>query len=280
MSEAANDWTQKLPESLRGSKLVVDSKTEENFWKRIEDQQRHLGNSIRIPSNEASPEDLKDFSDKIQKRVPNLLELPKSDDDAEYSRVFSKLGKPEKADKYSVDGVQDLRLSDNDLASLRQAAYESDLTQRQFLKMVKKVNTDRDSSIKQNGEVRIADEKKLRSEWGAAFDERVSQVEKFLADSGAPEYLRDQFKGGSFSSEQMKWMHGMSKRMGEGSDLSGTPTQQTGGSSVGKLDPLEASQRLDEIYRNKAHPFHKPNDPAYKTALARVLELVALSNPE
>jgi len=275
----SEDWKAKLPEGIRASKLVADAKTEENFWKRIEDQQRHLGGSIRIPSGEASPEQWAEFNEKLRTRVPGLLEIPKSDDDAEYSKVYQKLGKPDKADKYSVESIKDLKLDAETLSELRQTAYDSDLTQRQFVKLANKVNAERAGAFDKYKGEREADEKGLRAEWGVTFDDRIAQIDRFLADSGAPEGVREQLKNKEITSDQVRWLHKMSKRMNEGSELSDLNTNVNVNKDALRLDPIEANARLDEIYANKNHAYHRPGDPGYKDAVARVVQLVGWANP-
>jgi hypothetical protein len=86
-------------------------------------------------------------------------------------------------------------------------------------------------------------------------------------------------KAGNVPAEQMKWLQGLAKRLGEGAPLSGDANEAARSAAVGKLDPMEASQRLDEIYANKNHPFHKSSHPDYKAAVDRVMSLMRMVNP-
>ena len=281
MSESQNlDWAQKLPESLRGSKLVLDAKTEDNFWKRIQDQQQYLGNSLQIPSTEASPEQWAEFAGKVNQRVPNLVMIPNDDSDDAYLSVFNKLGRPEVADKYDVRGIENLAIPDNELSALKQTAYESGLTQRQFAKLANKLNKSHADSMATAGINSAQERAALKSEWGEAVEDRLGVVANFMQDSGAPAHALEALKAGKLPAQQVKWLYAMASRMGEGAPLADGANPSGGNGGSGALTPTEATLRLDEIYNNKNHPYHHPATPAYQDAVNQVLKLVRMSNPE
>ncbi|MCK5714796.1 MAG: hypothetical protein KAH64_02455, partial [Nitrosomonadaceae bacterium] len=81
MSEGENNnWYDSFPESVQQWDEVQNSSGPEQFWQRITSHRQHIGQSIRIPSDEASADDMNAFYDKLQKRVPNLMPVPDIDD--------------------------------------------------------------------------------------------------------------------------------------------------------------------------------------------------------
>jgi len=277
--EANLEWANKLPDNIRGSKLVLDAKTEENFWKRIQDQQQYLGNSIQIPSSEASKEQWEEFAQKIKTRVPSLLSVPTGDSDDAYFEMFNKLGRPDAHDKYDVKGIENLIIPDGELNALKQTAHESGLTQRQFMKLANKLNKSHAENMATAGTNIAAEQKALRTEWGEATDTRLEAVANFMQDSGAPEHAIAAFKAGRLPAQQVKWIYQMAARMGEGNPLASAGSQASGDSSKGVLTPYEANMRLEEIYANRDHPYHHTGRTGYKEAVDQVMRLVRMANP-
>ena len=79
------------------------------------------------------------------------------------------------------------------------------------------------------------------------------------------------FENGQLSSDFVKWAHGLATSIGsEGTNFGGNdPSIDT------RMTPQEAKEKIDEIYANKDHAFHK-GDPA---AMKRMIELVTAANP-
>jgi len=277
--EQSLEWASKLPESIRGSKLVLDSKTEENFWKRIQDQQQYLGNSIQIPSPEASKEQWEEFSQKIKTRVPNLLSVPTEDSEDAYLEMFNKLGRPDAHDKYDVKSIENFIIPEGELAMLKKTAHESGLTQRQFIKLANKLNASHVENMATMGTNVAAEQKSLRTEWGEATDQRLEVVANFMQDSGAPEHAIAAFKAGRLPAQQVKWIYQMASRMGEGNPLASAGSQAAGGGDKSALTPYEANMRLEEIYANRDHPYHHTGRTGYKEAVDQVMRLVRMANP-
>jgi hypothetical protein len=102
--------------------------------KSYKEQKAFIGNSIRPPGPDASPEARKEFYEKLQKHAPDLV--PFRDGDAEAEKVvWGRLGRPDKREAYEFkvpDGV------DINIEALRDAAEAGGMTKGQFTKLAEK----------------------------------------------------------------------------------------------------------------------------------------------
>lgn len=269
MSE--QDWREKLPESVRALSIVQTTETEEMFWKRIADQQSHLGQSIRIPSGEASPEVMAEFREKLKSRIPSLMEVPAEDDDAGYLAVLEKLGKPSKADEYALPSIDGYQFSPEESAALREMGANSNMTKKQFAdfaKQVARTNAAKQESMKGMLE---AERDAIKKDWGMAAEEKYADLTQFAKDTNAPPALIAALEGRTATVSELKWLEGMRKNGVEKPNISqqhgsaGAPTQ---------LTPYEARERINEILNNPTHGYHRME----KTAVARMLELQVAAN--
>ncbi len=268
MSE--QDWREKIPESVRSLSIVQTTDTEETFWKRIADQQSFLGQSIRIPSGDASPEAQAEFREKLKSRIPSLIEVPAEDDIEGYNAVLAKLGRPDKAEDYVLAAVDGYEVSDAETAYLRGVANESGMTKKQFEKFSKKFiegnaaqRADMESAI--NGE-----REGIKKEWGMAVEEKYSALTDFAKTTGAPPSVVASLENRTASVAELKWLEGLQKAGVEKPAISA----QQGSQGAGVMTPYEARERINEILNNPTHGYHRME----KQAVARMLDLQRAAN--
>lgn len=258
MTEAAAEnqghWAESFPAEVQGWDEVTNSEGSEQFWQRIGSHRKHIGNSIRLPSEEASVEDMNTFYDKLQKRVPNLMPTPSLDDPDAVNAVMAKLGMPENATGYEDITGDDISFNDGQLDSLKELAMGAGLTKSQFNKLAKQVGLNTAGDMQKVTELQEAANTKLKEEWGMTAEDRLNEANNFLSQSNAPQSLIDAMSNKQLDADTTMWLHSLSQGMSESSEASG---QNNGAPSDGKLTPYEAQERINEMLNNKEHPYHR-----------------------
>ena len=103
----SEEWKATLPESLQSWDEVTNSDSPEKFWEQMSNQRKLIGDSIRIPSEEAGDDSWNAFNEKIMNKVPTLMRTPNSDDSDSINDVLKRLGKPEDVDGYKLLDITD-----------------------------------------------------------------------------------------------------------------------------------------------------------------------------
>lgn len=272
------DWrvTHIADEHLRGNPAIRDFDSVEGLVKNFIDLQSHVGNSIRIPSEDAGPEAVKEFHKRLGEKVPGLMPVPNSDDPESLETVYRQLGKPEAPDQYTIPDVGE-NVDHSTTEKFREVAHRHGLTQKQFEGIVKDITTTNVQASEQSQAAHDAEMKDLRDkEWGVAFDDNFQLALDVAEQTDAPPELVEAIKGNKATAATLKWLHGIGKQMvGEGNSLT-----RDKGQGDGSMTPAEAQARISEILNNKQHAYWNISDPGHKNALNRMLDLQKMANPQ
>jgi len=264
--EGGESWLASLPEELQISPDLQDIKSVEALAENFIERGKHVGASIRIPSEDASKEDWSKFHSRLVERVPNLMPTPDFTDKDSVNDIMTRMGKPEAAGKYKDPEGMELPNG----ADLRELAFNLNLTQSQYEGLVKgtfdKMNSDNEVSALQQTENLM----NLKKDWGLAFDEKIGRVGALLEIMEAPEPLKNAFKENAMDTALVKWLDDISAAIGtEGGNLFNEETEV--------MTPLDAQTRLDEIMSNMDHPYWDQGKTGHKAAVMEVEELTAAS---
>ena len=240
-----------LPEDIRNSKSLDNIKDISDLVTQHVNAQSLIGNSLRIPSENAGQEDRQKFYDKVLKHAPDLMPKPNLEDEAAMNMVYSQLGRPADSGSYQLEGVT---LPDD----MKKAAHEAGLTQEQFEKVYSNfvkpsldANTQHLSKVKEGREA-------LAKEWGFAFQTKEQQAHAILQKTNAPTALVQAAANGELNAETLKWVDGLVTSIGkEGLDA------VNHGEASGRMTPAEAKAQIQEIlnnpdYRNAKSVNQKP----------------------
>jgi hypothetical protein len=267
------DWFAKLPEELHAS--VGKFSSQEELARSYQNLQSMAGTSIRIPGEDASDKDRETFISKLSKAAPELMIKPDMKGENVHE-VMRSLGMPETADDYKtpkLDGV--VIPGEEQLASFRQVAHKSGLTNAQFQALVgnlSEIDTKNDTEAHNAFAVSVAD---LRNEWGNSYGDRYRAAAEIAKKTGAPPEVQDMFTQGTIHTDTIRWMYDLHKAFGsEGSEL----TLQPAGERINE-GPVEAKAKLAEIMNNKQHAYWKSGHPDNSEAIKRVVELQRQANP-
>lgn len=273
MSEAENtNWSDSFPDEVKQWDEVANSQSADQFWQRISSHRKHLGQSIRIPSEEASTEDMNAFYDKLQKRAPNLMPVPDQDDPDAVKAVFSRLGLPEEATQYGDIEDESLQFNEGQLDTLKGLAFNAGLTKSQFEALAKQVGAKTAEELQAAKEAQEAAQGTLKEQWGMTAEDKLKETKAFLERSNAPQNLVELMASNAVDAETTLWLHKLSEGMGENNEMSNQNNDAGGGN--GTLAPYEAQERINEMLNNRQHPYHRGD----ARARSRMRELMAMAN--
>jgi hypothetical protein len=209
-----------------------------------------LESAVRVPSQDASSDDHAKFVQDIISKVPNLMVKPT--DSEGYSKVFTAMGKPEKADEYTMPSIEGIPVDSNRQEMLKNLAHANNLTKDQFSGMAQSMLEADKAVADSNDLVRQEQVKSLQEKWGLAYPDHMGKaVQSFNEASGQ--------KVESLNPEMAEVFYNVAKQLGVQAPQIGD--QITANIAQG-FSPAEAEIRMDEILRNKEHIMHQPQSAA------------------
>ncbi len=172
-----------------------------------------------------------------------LLRLPKDEAAPEWADVWTKLGRPEKPDGYTFEGIEDMP----GLDGFRQAAHEAGLPTKAAQKLAGWYAQHQDQ---QREQMRASTEQALRQEWGAAYEERIHSAKKLVEQVGGKEMI-DFVERSGFGNHPtvIKMLAKLAGQVAEPGALKGGG----GGSQpgAGALSPAEAKAEWEQLQRDR-----------------------------
>ncbi len=264
-------WRDTLPEDMRNNPSLLTTKDVPSLAKQFIDQQAHLGNSIRVPSADAGPEDRKAFHEKLIAKVPGLILRPDMTNAESLEAFHRMVGRPDKPEEYElVEG-----LTDNDYTNLlRTAAHKQGLNKTQFKELVSIFPAIAKEAAKAAEKQAFDNKEAVTKEWGAATAKNTAIAASVAEKTGAPPELVKAISEGNAGLPTLKWLHSLAAHFGgEGkhfAGVSGTPAPMT---------PAEATARIAEVRNNRQHPVWNARDPLHAQAVLDWAELHRFVKP-
>ena len=100
------DWRDSLEnEELKGNESLKSFENIDGLAKAFVETKAMVGNSIRIPSEEASDEDRAAFYNKLMERAPALMLRPDPDSSEQMNEFHRMMGVPEDETGYDYEGT-------------------------------------------------------------------------------------------------------------------------------------------------------------------------------
>jgi hypothetical protein len=259
---APEEWLKTLPEDLRAEPALKDFKDTASLAKAFRDTKAMVGTSIRPPGPEASPEQKKEFVEKILKADANLMYLAPDAPKEAVDALWTKLGRPGKPEDYKLEGTETP-------AELRALAAQAGLTQAQFAVLAQQAQAQTTAQQK----ALEAGWGALRTEWGMAFDEKVASVAAVAKKLGVPDEAIAALGKGQWDPAQVKIWANVAKAIGTSPNE--IPGQQGAGSTT--ITPAEANARIAELMQNKA--FFDESHPSNRALREKFMEYLKLADP-
>lgn len=274
MSEDNNNYeafVQTLPEDIQTLGMARDSTSPEQFWKRVSDNNSFAGQSIRIPSSEASADDMSAFYSKLQAKVPDLLRAPNLDDQDSVTAVMQTLGMPSEAKAYEDVTGETVEFAEGQQEAIKNLALKAGLTRAQYKALAESIGADARTATGEAAKLQKESDARLQAEWGLAAEAKYQQAISFAKAGGAPEGLMSKLDSRTADADTVLWLSGMANKIGESSDATSQANQDPT-----QITPYEAEQQMLEIRNNKNHPYYK-GDPRSQE---KMHQLMKAANPE
>ena len=190
--------------------------------------------------------------------VPN-----KNSTEDQWNEVYSKLGRPESADKYALNIESEAVVMDEGaIKSFAEQSHKLGLNNTQAQGILEFYKNNMESSAKQatvNTETAQAQaETELRAEWGKEFDSNVSKASALAKANMNPEILDLQMQDGTRIGDHPEIIKGFAKIA---SMLSEDKLVSTESESVNSMKDLQSeiaaiTNDTDGPYWNNKHPDH------------------------
>ena len=190
--------------------------------------------------------------------VPN-----KNSTDDQWNEVYDKLGRPESADKYSLNAKSEVvPIDDNAIKQFAENAHQLGLNNKQaqgileFYKnnmegMAQQAKVDTETAQAQSTQ-------QLRQEWGREFDTNIKKAGALAKANMNPEILDMQLKDGMRLGDHPEIIKGFAKIAGMMSEdkIVSTESENVSSNTDVETEISEIMNNKDGPYWNRSHPDH------------------------
>ncbi len=262
---ASESWHSGLSEEYRGNESLSQIPDLNTLAKSYLDAQQYAGGSIRIPGEDASTDDWTAFNSKLTAKVPTLLNLP-SDESEARNAMYSRLGRPDTAQGYKVEGAD---------PDFLEWAHENGLSTAQVKAWQENTAAQGQEADDANDQQMQDSDDLLRKEWGHAYDAKLAQAKNAVlayADQDTKDFLLE--SGLANNPNMIKLMAGI------GATLTEDESAGLQSNNRFSLSPSEAMERIGEVRRNAEHPYNVANHPQHRAELEKMEKLYNQAYPE
>ena len=245
-----DDWRSSLPTELRDSPSLQDVPDLQTLVKNYENTKAMVGNSVRIPTDEAGQEAIDAFTNKLleHQNIP-LMRKPDPDNPEAMAALYKSLGRPDEAAGYQLPEGVDAEA----FGAMKETAHEVGLTRRQYETLAAKQAGIQQAVIQQMEEKRAASVAEVKGEWGPAFDEKVGRAAQVAEALNAPKELVEAMKNGTVNGATLRFLDTVAAQIGaEGSPLA----QQIGRAEAETVSAIEQkiTERIDRMINEDLSP--------------------------
>jgi hypothetical protein len=259
-------WVDILPEPIREWDEVKNAGDEpEKFWDQMGNMRSRLGQSIRIPSEEAGADDRQEFYEKLM-QVSGVTRIPEEGDAEGWASFYNSVGRPAKPEEYTFDASNEekafyhgLGLSDAQAARIVEATQQRSADEK----------STRAAEIK-------SDYNNLMAEWGDGATRKLAGIKHVLNkfdDSGA--------LGKALEDPNFQYAPELLRALGNLGDifLEKAPPGAAPGQHWG-ITPQEARERANEMLHNPDSPRNNPSHPNHRSAQEEYMRLRRIATGE
>lgn len=252
--------------------VLENAKTPDDLVKQFANAQSMIGRSVRIPGEDASDDQRREFLDKL-KGIDGVVVTGTGEDKDKHFR--ESMGVPEKPEDYKVDlsklpeGVE---IPQSELDQQRKLWHELGLSPEQAQKAAD-AHFERYSNDVQAFEENSRQAKaELQRELGAAYEEKMVSAKytmNTLLDKDTAEYIRSTPL--IHNTQFIKAMAAMGEKLKDDGSVSAARRQEL------SLTPEEAKERIAEIQGNPA--YLDANHPEHKSLVMKAQKYYAMAYP-
>ena len=259
------EWLEALSDDLKANDGLKKFESVDALAKSYVNLESLNGNSIRIPSSEATAEVKAESYQKIMNHMPELMLRPNPDSEEQMTEFHRMLGVPESDDGYVWEGEG---LDGDTISELRKLATDTNMTKTQWKAYVNRMAEMNDSTHQMREDSRVRMGAELKTEWGMAFEDRYAVAEKFISEHAGLGSIEN------MAPEQIKEYYEISK------SLIGKPQAFNQPPAAPVNSPAEALAKLAEIKKNPVVLSTNPADRFEQQRLLKLkIELMKQSDP-
>lgn len=265
------NWRDILPDELKTSGVLSNVTSLSQMAKMTVDARQYGSNSVRIPSEDATPEDRDSFINDLVEKIPTLMIKPDLENQESVTAVLKTLGAPDEVSGYDMVEMPD-EIKES-MGHLSEKALSAGLTKNQFSAITEGILEDFKNNSEQTYGAIEEEKTALKTEWGAAYNQKIDTIKHFAKQTGFSEEFVNAIESGQVDSTNMKAFDSVIKGYeGEALEIG---RQATNPEVV--MTPQEADSRLNELMGNRDHAYWHPEDPGHQAAKDKVLELGKLA---
>ena len=223
-------------------------------------------------------------AEKLIGRDPStLVPIPKPGDEAGWATVYSKLGRPETADKYDLKvGLPKDATPDEGMSkAMADVFHKAGLNSEQAKIIAEAYNTTASGKAAQmtkDYELNVAtDKKSLLTKWGGGYERMMNSAQTAVSALGFDAKAVDALESAMGYAGVMEFFAGLGQKLGDDRFVSGAGKTFSGTMTPGEAQTEITKLKQDTVFqgtlRDKMHPAHKEN-------LKRWQDLFALGYPE
>jgi hypothetical protein len=267
-----NSWMDGLPDDMKGNATLQDIKSVEALAKRFIDTKAMVGNSVRIPGEDAPAEDMVAFRKSLIEKNVGLMAVPDSDNAEAMAEVYKAMGQPDDATGYARPENW-AGMTDERFGFLTAEAHKAGMGKAQFNNMTEAMAKEANTAQEDYAADHQAGMDTLKGEWGRAYDQKITRATNMAKQLGAPERLQEAMISGKVDAETLRWFDSISDKLGkEGNSL----VSEEG--SVSEHTPTELKERVAELTKKMLDM--DANDPAYQGLIQKRLKYQMMLTPE
>ena len=241
VTPSPENWKSALPPELRESPSLADVNDIATLAKRFVDTKSLVGQSVRLPTNDAGKETIEEFTNKILGN-PNLglMKKPDPENPEAMAQVYNSLGRPEDPSGYAAPEGVDPEM----FGSLAETAHELGLTKAQYERLAQTQAAAVQQRVQTITQEREQGLQQLKGEWGAAFEQKLDRSAKLVKALGGHPMLEQALVNNEVDAQTLRLLDKVASQIGgEGSQIA----QQIGQVTEATMD--EVRQRRDEVTR-------------------------------
>jgi len=191
----------------------------------------------------------------------------------QWNEVYDKLGRPESAEKYSLDAKSKVvSLDDNAVKQFAETSHKLGLNNKQAQGLLEFYKQNMEGTAQQakidTETAQAQAEQELRSEWGREFDAKVKQASSLAKANIKPEILDMTLSNGTRLGDHPEIIKGFAKIAGM---MSEDKIVSTESESVQSNQSIQ--DEIDSIINDKASPYWHKSHPNHDKQVQQVYTL-------
>lgn len=240
------DWRDHLPQDMKDDIVFKDVKNIGSLAKQFKDAQSFIGDSVRIPGEDASPEEVDQF--------------------------FNKLGRPASAKDYHFElpELQGNEWDKDNIQEFTKVFHEAGVTQGQADIIL-------NGYARMNNEIAVKAEEgigesitQLKESWGPNFERNLNLAQRAVEHLGGQE-AKDIFNVSGVGSHPVlvEMFANIGRQLAEDNIITGE--------AAGVMNTDDAKQKIASINADKEHAYWKPSAPGHAEAKEEMRKLFQLA---